>query len=193
MTAPEPERGSGYEYKPDYPDYQEEGENPPPGGDPDDLDPNGDVREEGERGGYYDSDKDESGGTIKRLQLGCGALIIIGLVLAIVVPVVGSFGGGDGGGHVGGPGADACGEFQGLVEDSQGGGVPIDADFVSRVARISELGADAESPIRDSSAALHIAASVVMAGSLSEPEVAEIYAQTDNLIQACGNAGYFSQ
>lgn len=113
-------------------------------------------------------------------------------MLAIVVPVFGSFGGG-GGGRQDGPGAEACGEFQDLVEDSQGGGVPIDADFVSRVARISELGTEAESPIRDSAAALHIAANVVMTGSLGEPEVAEIYAQTDNLIQACGNAGYFSQ
>lgn len=58
MTPPEPERGSGYEYKPDYPDYQEEGENPSLGNepDPDHLDPDGDLREESERGGYYDSD-----------------------------------------------------------------------------------------------------------------------------------------
>ena len=126
---------------------------------------------------------------MKRLQIGCGVFILLALAMAIVVPVFGSFGGDDGNS---GPGAPACDLFRELVEDSQGeGGVLIDSGFVDRVARISEEAVDAELPIRDSSAALHIASTVVLTGQLSEEGLAEINTQSDNLIQACRNGGYF--
>ena len=186
-----PERGGGYEFKPDFE------ENPSLGNefDPDDLDPDEDLREEGERGGYYDSDKDESGGTIKRLQLGCGALIIIGLVLAIVVPVFGSFGGGGGGGGGQTAGGEACNLVLGTIEAASEGGLD-NATFVENLREIAASAADAEPPIRDSSAALSAAANGLITAS-SEAEVIglqrEIDTQFDNLISACVDARYLSR
>jgi hypothetical protein len=197
LTPPEPKDGRGYEYKPDFEETPslEVPPQPPAVYDPDDpegldtgdFDDDEDLREGYE--GPYNSDEDEGGGSMKRLQIGCGVFILLALAMAIVVPVFGSFGGDDGNS---GPGAPACDLFRELVEDSQGeGGVLIDSGFVDRVARISEEAVDAELPIRDSSAALHIASTVVLTGQLSEEGLAEINTQSGNLIQACRNGGYF--
>jgi hypothetical protein len=190
LTPPEPGgRPGGHEYKPDYPDYQEEGESSA-------LEvpqhPDDDVGEEGEPGGYYDSDDDAGSGTVKRLQLGCGAFIIIGLVLAIVVPVFGSFGGGDGGQTAGGA---ACDLFLETVEAASEGGLDT-ATSIKNLGEIAASAADAEPPIRDSSAALSAAANGLITAT-SEAEViglqGEIDTQFDNLGNACVDAGYLSR
>lgn len=208
MTPPERESGDDYEYKPDFeenPSHEVPPQPPaiydPDDDDPDDLDHDEDLRE-GPNGGYgggpYNSDEDEGGGTMKRLQIGCGVFILFGLVMAIVVPVFGSFGGDDGNSGVatsasGTQGAQACDMFLDFINASPEG-IAIDESFADSVGDIAEAAEDAEPSIRDSSAGLSASADALMAAATDAEVTAlqqEIDVQGSNLIQACINEGYF--
>ena len=204
-----PERGGGYEYKPDFEENPSHEEPPRPPviydpDDPDGLDPHGfdgddfdpndpdrDLREGYE--GPYNSDDDEGAGTMKRLQIGCGVFILFGLVMAIVVPVFGSFGGDDGNSGGGTQGAQACNMFLDFINSSPEG-LFIDESFANNVRDIAAVAEDAEPSISGSSAALSVGTDALMAAATdAEANVlqAEIDVQGSNFIQACINEGYF--
>lgn len=127
-----------------------------------------------------DDTEDTSGRFTRVLQIGCGTIFIVAIVLAIVLPVAGTFGDSGGGNSAG---RKTCKLFRDLAEESQNG-VPIDAVFIERLQRIKEEAINAEPSIRDSSAAL-----LVFAAS-APIDLDGMYLESSNLIQACGNAGY---
>ena len=189
-----PERGGGYEYKPDFEENPsiEVPPNPPARSDYEkgDFVPE-DPDESYEEGDYYDSDDDSSGG-FKVVHLGCGALILVSLVLAIVVPVCRSFGGG---GSDRANGSTACNLLLEIVLEFPDV-VPIDAEFIGRAEEIEDVVENAEAPIRESSQALSNAARGLV-NALTDVEAKgfaqEINAQWYNLGQACVDAGYLTR
>ncbi|MDD9995508.1 MAG: hypothetical protein OXS35_07165 [Dehalococcoidia bacterium] len=160
------------QYDPDF------SKNPAPG------DRTGRVSDEGNDGDgdrprYRPSDEySEPSGGFKGLQIGCGALIVVAIVLAVVLPLAGTFGsgGGDSAGRA------ACERFADLLLDVSEREVS-DAEFIERVMAVAETAEDSEPPIREASAALLAA--------VNSGDVEALSGHAADLVQACGVAGYW--
>ena len=159
------------EYDPDY------AKNPSPGDQGERRGGSGDNRDEDH---YRTSDEySEPSGRFKGLQIGCGALIVVAIVLAVVLPLAGTFGssGGDPAGRA------ACELFGNFLLDVSEREVS-DAEFIERVMLVAETAMDAEPPIREASAALIAAA--------TSGDVEALNAHAADLVQACSVAGHWT-
>ena len=166
---------------------------PPEFGDPqfDDGEFDDDAYEDTDLAEYRDLDEGEtpSGPFAPRTQAGCGIVITIAIVLGISLPLFFTFfaGGGDGGGDGGGNSAsrDACNLHRSLY-DSLAINVPevpyTDAEVVEFVREIANEAADADSQIRDNSAALLAA--------IDAGDVEQYRLSFGDLAEACVTLGY---
>lgn len=158
------------------PEYRVDGEptRPPDRGAPDEGD------EPGGPPGYRPTeDYSEPSRNWKSLQIGCGAVIVVAIVLAIVIPVFGTCG--SGGGER--PGRPACELFVALVVDAAEGRITSDAEFIERIRGVADAASDVEGPIGEQSAALAAAAAALDGGGVAQ--------HSDDLAQACAVAGHW--
>ncbi len=160
-----------HEYDPDF------SKNPTPGDRPGRSSESGD---DGEGARYRPGDDySEPSGRFKGLQIGCGALIVVAIVLAVVLPLAGTFDSGDGDPA----GRAACERFASFLVDVSEREVS-DAEFIERVRQVAETAKDSEPPIREASAALLAA--------VTSGDVEALSGHAADLVQACGVAGYWS-
>lgn len=160
-----------HEYDPDFSKNPTRGDRPGR---------SGDSGDEGDGAPYRPTDDySEPSGRFKGLQIGCGALIVVAIVLAVVLPLAGTFdsGGGDPAGRA------ACERFANFLVDVSEREVS-DAEFIERVMQVAETAKDSEPPIRVASAALLAA--------VTSGDVETLSGRAADLVQACGVAGYWS-
>ncbi len=163
------------EYEPEY-RVSPTPPRPPRRGDPGREDDDGDDRPE-----YLSTeDYSEPSRSWKSLQIGCGAVIVVAIVLAIVIPVFGTCGGSGDGARAGRP---ACELFLAVVVDAAEGRITSDAEFIERLEHVADAGSDAGGPIMEKSAALAASASALDAGGVS--------LHSEDLAQACAVAGHW--
>lgn len=161
-----------HQYDPDF------SRNPSPGDRSDRGSEPGDDRD---RARYRPADDySEPSGKFKGFQIGCGLLIVVAIVLAVVLPLTYSFSSSSGGDPAG---RAACDLFENFLLDVAEREVS-DAEFIERVMAVAEAATDAEPPIREASAAL--------LASVTSGDVEALSGHAADLVQACGVAGYWS-